>query len=236
MKCTICDGEFPEGKHHPDCYSLDPDWDLKQMKKTFYVVKIQSWYRGNAYRRKICITEGISVSMLKEMLVNYRSYVDMSAYISAQSMLKHKNIRKLNFPSEISENLVLFAINKKYRYIKCAWDIKKGDLMINLYYTTYTIEVKAFSSSGPSSFGPTETWDRIYFIDCHNNHSSMFKIYEIRLSNASEIWKNIKVNKTETYYDQCKKKRRPRICFSDLIKQIPSSKYSVIFDGHIDQL
>ena len=32
MKCTICDGEFPEGKHHPYCYSLDPDWDLKQMK------------------------------------------------------------------------------------------------------------------------------------------------------------------------------------------------------------
>jgi DNA (cytosine-5)-methyltransferase 1 len=32
MKCTICDGEFPEGKHHPiQCYSLDPDWDLWKM-------------------------------------------------------------------------------------------------------------------------------------------------------------------------------------------------------------
>jgi adenine-specific DNA-methyltransferase len=31
MNCTICDGEYPEGKHHPDCYSLDFERDLKQM-------------------------------------------------------------------------------------------------------------------------------------------------------------------------------------------------------------
>jgi hypothetical protein len=36
MKCTICDGEFPEGKHHPDCYSLDFNWDLKQMCPKLY--------------------------------------------------------------------------------------------------------------------------------------------------------------------------------------------------------
>ena len=31
MKCTICDGEFPEGKHHTQCYSLDFNWDLEQI-------------------------------------------------------------------------------------------------------------------------------------------------------------------------------------------------------------
>jgi len=59
-----------------------------------------------------------------------------------------------NFPSHISENIVKFALFKKYN-IMPNWDTKTGDLdLFNL-----KIEVKGFSSTGPSSFGPTEEWD-----------------------------------------------------------------------------
>lgn len=237
-KCDICSGTYPAEKHNfEECYSLDIEWDLKQMDKVEYVIRIQSWYRGNSYRRKINrVSDGLSVSIVKEMLINYKTYVDKSSSISARCGLRYKNIRGLNFPSEISENLVRFAINKKYRCINCVWDIRKGDLTFSLGCITYIIEVKAFSSTGPSSFGPIESWDWIYFIDCRNNHDLLFKIYEIRLANNSKIWKNIKVNKMETYHQQCMEKRRPRICFSSMLKQIPCDKYSVIFDGHISQL
>ena len=56
------------------------------------------------------------------------------------------------------------------------------------------------------------------------------------LSNKSDIWKNIKVNKNETFQDQCDQKRRPRIKFNNLINQISYKYIKIIFDGNIDDL
>ena len=49
-------------------------------------------------------------------------------------------------------------------------------------------------SDGPSSFGPTEAWDIIYFVNCKKFLDKKFKIYEIKLSNKSEIWRNIRIS------------------------------------------
>lgn len=63
-----------------------------------------------------------------------------------------------------------------------------------------------------------------------------FKVYEIKLSNENNLWKNIKVNATQTYADQCSQGRRPRITFTELVKQIPAKYINIIFYDHIDNL
>jgi hypothetical protein len=59
------------------------------------------------------------------------------------------------------------------------------------------IEIKGFMSDGPCSFGPEERWDWIYFVDCKNCLEKQFSVYEIKLSNKSDKWRNIIVSGTE---------------------------------------
>jgi hypothetical protein len=60
----------------------------------------------------------------------------------------------------------------------------------------------------------------------------MFILYKVNLKKSSEEWNNIKVNKTQTFKDQCVQGRRPRITWKELHKQIEN--YSkIIFNGNI---
>ena len=68
-------------------------------------------------------------------------------------------------------------------------------------------------------------------------HSKKYKIYEIKLSNISETWRNMKkLIKNQTYQDQCLQNRRPRSTFKNILNQIGSINYSLVFDGHITEL
>lgn len=150
--------------------------------------------------------------------------------------LKNKKIRISNFPSHISENIVKFAIKKKYG-IFASWDITPGDIIINSDNQYLNIEVKGSInlSNGPCSFGHSEKWDIIYFLDGVDIIDKKFKIYEIKLSNDSPLWKLIKINKTQTFYDQCLQKRRPRIRFEEIKTQL-GDLCQLFFDGHISEL
>jgi hypothetical protein len=75
------------------------------------------------------------------------------------------------------------------------WNTNGGDLE----YDGLRFEVKGFISDGPCSFGPTEHWDTIYFLDARSIKTRQIKIYEILLSNTDPLWSNIKINKKETY-------------------------------------
>ena len=192
-------------------------------------VIIQSWYRRIRLRfLKDDFTKKILIKTIKK-------YNDIFSYCEdLNKVLKNKKMRKPNYPSEITENIVKFSIKKYYGIMPC-WDTKKGDLSL----FDMQLEVKGsinLKNGGPTSFGPTENWKRIYFVDCKDHHKSNFIVYEIKLSNKSDIWKNIKVNKIQTYLDQCKEKRRPRILFNDLVKQIPKEYINIIFDGNINKL
>lgn len=44
----------------------------------------------------------------------------------------------------------------------------------------------------------------------------------------------MKINKNQTYQDQCKEKRRPRITFSQIKQQL--NNIELIFDGHINDI
>ena len=124
-------------------------------------------------------------------------------------------------------NNVKLLIEKEHNYTP-EW-IKGGDLM----YNNDKIEVKTFTSSGPSSFGPKESWKTIYFLDATKFLQNYYICYEVNLQNDDEKWKNIKVNKKQTFHDQCAQKRRPRISFSKILPQLDKSDVKKIYDGNI---
>ena len=152
-----------------------------------------------------------------------------------KTLTKKKKIRNENFPSHLSENIVKVCLNKLV-YLdsdkKVSWNTEVGDLQ----FGTDKLEVKAFSSLGPSSFGPEESWTKIYFLDATNVTQKTFKVYEVNLTNTNDVWQNIKVNAIQTYRDQCLEHRRPRFSFNHLKKQIPSEYIKLLFDGHISEL
>jgi hypothetical protein len=171
----------------------------------------------------------IDIKVLDILLNNY---IDYSSNINnINQKLTNKKIRNINFPSEISENLVRIILKDKYNKLT-SWNIKKGDLTNN----KEKLEVKCFSSNGPSSFGPTEIWDTLYFVNAINYKEKKFKVYEINLSNKNNIWKNLKINNKQTFEDQCKQKRRPRLLFNNIQKQLDKKYINKIFDGYISDL
>jgi len=208
------------------------NYELKKYNKTNIlksIIKIQALFRGYLLRKKLTNKkDSMTLEIIDEILEQYNSKLLFNKKINKK--LSKKKIRNENFPSEISENIVKFSI-LKCRHIMACWDTDAGDLLL----LDKKIEVKGFMSSGPSSFGPTENWHWIYFVDCKDTLKKNFKVYEIKLSNKDEIWKNIKVNKTDTFYKQCCEKRRPRLCFDEIKKQL-GDKCKLIFDGNISDL
>jgi hypothetical protein len=71
-----------------------------------------------------------------------------------------------------------------------------------------------------NSSSPSSEWDIIYFLDARNWLNNKFILWRIPLKRTSNEWKNIKVNKTQTFEDQTKQGRRPRITWETLKPQI----------------
>jgi len=195
-------------------------------------LKIQKiWKNYRNKKQMIKLHDGMTLELLRNCIQHYLNTIAHEKNMNL--LLKLKKIRMSNFPSYISENIVKFTIAKLYKIIP-TWDTKSGDLAI---INGIRIEVKGSLNlnKGPITFGPTEEWDRIYIVDGINMIKNQYKVYEIRLSNKSEKWKNIKINKKQTYYDQCIQKRRPRIIFKELKCQL-SDDCRLIFDGILDDL
>ena len=154
------------------------------------IIKIQSLYRGYCIRKyNKSIKDTFNSDLIVQLLSNYKNY--SKSIDICNTILVNKKIRKPNFPSEISENMVKYAFYKKYKIFP-TWDTDKGDLQLKIHNTCLLqLEVKGFMSNGPVSFGPSENWDYIYFVDARNFYNDFYNIYEIKLSNTSTIWKNI---------------------------------------------
>jgi len=197
-------------------------------------IKIQSTYRGYCIRKYLSLIEdGMSYEIMMNELERYNN--NLVQVRDLNTRLSKKKIRHENFPSHISENIAKFAIFKKYK-IMPSWDTDKGDIIINKSDLFMQFEIKAFMSSGPSSFGPTENWDWLYFVDATETLHLNFKIYEIKLSNKSQTFRSIRLNKKETYGEIADSGRRPRGCFETIFKKQLGDKCKLIFDGHISEL
>jgi hypothetical protein len=193
------------------------------------IIKIQSLFRGYLTRKKLQREkDGMTMGILLKMLKKYNSKIIFNKKINVQ--LTRKKIRNENFPCEISENIVKFYIFK-YRKIMGNWDTKCGDLEV----LNKKIEIKGFMSTGPSSFGPSEKWDLLYFVDCRKTLDGIFKIYEIKLSNDNAIWQNIKISKKQTFGEMCLQGKRHRLVFKSIQKQL-QRHCKCVFSDHINKL
>jgi len=111
----------------------------------------------------------------------------------------------------------------------------------NKYF--YQLEVKAFISDGPSTFGPTEPWDKLYFVDCRNYLKKEFCVWEIDCKNTDKEWIDMPVSRAETFGDQAIAKRRPRLPFEHgkinvkkYFEEKAPDKISLLWEGNLESL
>jgi len=128
-------------------------------------------------------------------------------------------------PEDISENLIKFTIHK-LGDTTSSWRCK-GDLVSKKEGVQ---ECKAFTSDGPLSYSPSSDWDVIYFLDARLWLQNIFVLYKIKLKKSSEEWGSIKVSKTQTFSDQAKQGRRPRIGWKLLYPQL-SNHIEKVYEG-----
>lgn len=128
----------------------------------------------------------------------------------------HKDIRRPNFPEDISENIVRLSYFKDSKWKSGV----SGDLVCDNFGK---IEVKCVNSTGPISFGPTEKWDILCIVDARLFIENIFTIHKINIKNDDF---HIQVSKKQSYKDQVLQKRRPRICLKNLLVQIKDEDIS----------
>lgn len=130
-------------------------------------------------------------------------------------------------PEDISENIVKFILRNKCNDKTSSWNCKSGDLFSEKEGKQ---ECKCFTSDGPLSFTPSTEWNVIYFLDARHWLEDKFILYRINLKRTSVEWKNIRMNKNETFENQCDQGRRPRLSWDLLYPQI-SSNCVKIYEG-----
>tara|TARA_Y100001973_G_C5169730_1_gene318295 strand:+ start:129 stop:725 length:597 start_codon:yes stop_codon:yes gene_type:complete len=192
------------------------------------ITTIQKIWRGYRCRKElISPKDNMSLDVVIRFIEGYNALLRVQNELNPT--LNDKKIRTINYPSEITENIVKFAIAKKYK-VMGNWDIKPGDLKV----LDKQIEVKGgFIENGPPTFGPREKWDWIYFVDCDKTFDKKFKVYEIKKTNID--FHTLKVNQIQTFGDQCLQGKRPRLVFSSIKEQF-GDDIQLIFDGYINEL
>jgi hypothetical protein len=132
-------------------------------------------------------------------------------------------LRQSNIPEDISENTVKFIVRNHDGDASCKWAKNvglPGDLYSDKYPVNSPPEVKAFMSDGPSSFGPKKKFGVMYFLDARELLADKITLWKLNLTNDSPEWKQLKMNKTQTFEDQCNQGRRPHISWDSIHKQI----------------
>jgi hypothetical protein len=162
-----------------------------------------------------------------QILHAYQTYTSFLKFKNL-TYSKYKKIRMPNFPSEVSEHIVKLILEKRHN-LPIIWKPKTGDLADS---QGRKLEVKCFSSEGPSSFGPTTQWHRLYFLDATRATDLHFKCYEINL-NRNEFASIVKINETQTYQMQCDQGMRPHLTFAKLAPQLGDEQLKLIFDGEL---
>jgi len=147
------------------------------------------------------------------------------------------NIRNQNPPEDITENIAKFIIHNYDNDPSCKWSKGiglKGDLFSSKYPESPP-EVKAFTSVGPSQFGPKKVFGVLYFLDLRKWIEDQIVLWRVNLTNKSPEIKGIKINKTQTHEEQCAEGRRPRISWDKLYPQI-SDHCEKIFEGTFEDI
>ena len=139
-----------------------------------------------------------NASLLHSAYWNYRNIVSKVPWAK----------RAPNIPSELTEAIVCLCTGSELI------DVGHGDILLP---TGLIGEVKGTGSSDDdlSSFSPSSQFDELFFVHLDAANQNVYHVYELGLNRKSIS--TIKVNKTATFADHCKGKRRPRF---SIIKQI----------------
>jgi hypothetical protein len=168
----------------------------------------------------------MSLHMLKELYDSHLSYVKKIEEICQKYQYPESEVRKPNMPEYLTENMIrLIIINYLHDETCCKGDV--GDLFSEKEGIQ---ECKTFSSDGPISFGPTEKWDVIYFLDARDWLNDHYVLYQLKEKNDSPQFQQIAISKTETFGDQCRQQRRPRIAWNSLYPQI-KDRVEIVYQG-----
>jgi len=174
--------------------------------------------------------DSLTLEQVHELLDIHLEYVKKLENFKNKTKCK---LRYPNFPECISENLVKEYINFKEKRI-CNCSQTGGDLEVyeknKKENIIKKIEVKCFTSNGPTSFGPTEKWDEIYFLDAVNFRNKNFKLYKLKLANNSSTFESMKINSTKDYKTVCGEGKRPRINFKYLYEQLEKD-IELVYEG-----
>lgn len=167
--------------------------------------------------------------LLKDQYNIHKSYVNGRIDTTKKIGI---SVRLPCIPEDISENIIKFVIHNHLDDKTSRWDCKKGDLLSTKEGIQ---ECKCFTSDGPLSFTPSSEWDVIYFLDARSWLTDLFILYRIPLKRSSPEWKSIRVNKSQTFEDQSKQGRRPRITWESLYPQI-NAYCSKVYEGSFDNI
>jgi hypothetical protein len=135
---------------------------------------------------------------------------------TARFGLKH---RREGMSAELSENIIKYAIRSRGD-ATCTWACEVGDLYSDVEKVQ---ECKSFTSTGPTSFGPHQKWDVIYFLDARGALEDKLVIWRIGLPSVHEFWTTLPVNKTQTKADQAGEDRRPRQQWSVIQERVTAT-------------
>jgi len=149
-------------------------------------------------------------------------------------------IRLPNFPEDVSENMAKFIIHfhvgdTTSKWTKCIR--KKGEnLPGDLRSEVESIqEVKAFTSAGPTTFGPKTVWNVIYFLDARDWLSDKYILWRCSIPKPSDKWKSLDLSKKETEEAKTGKGNRPHIKWTSLYPQIKDYT-TKIFEGSLEDI
>jgi hypothetical protein len=171
---------------------------------------------------------------------NYTKEVLMEQYYLHKNYVKNRiettkklgvKVRLPSIPEDISENIIKFILHSKLNDISSRWNCS-GDLISEKEGKQ---ECKCFTSDGPASFTPSSEWNIIYFLDARDWLNDKFVLFRIPLKRSSDEWKNIKVNKNQTFEDQCKQGRRPRLTWDALEIQL-NIFCEKVYEGKFDEI
>ena len=129
-----------------------------------------------------------------------------NAWLELKNGLKEFESRAPNLPEGISEGAFSLEFN-----CPRVLEVKGTSGSFDCYdpETYERIQIKATTIKYDlTSFGPDSVWDVIYLLDFYRDgkFDGKFDVYKI----PNDLIYNYKINKTQTFRDQQKQKRRPR--------------------------
>ena len=242
VKCSFCFKLF-DLKQDYKCHKLEcqnnNNFDIEKINNSFILLQLNDNKLNDEKLNdeKLNDEKVDDIKLIKNLILNDKYDIEIlrkrfkifkKSYLNDTELINNGiPIRHQNTPEDITENITKFIIRKYEKDNTCIWckGIEKkycltGDLFSNKNNIKLSIEVKSFTSDGPSQFGPNKKFDVLYFLDLRNWINDEIILWKVNLNDNSDEFKNIKVNKNQTLQEQLNEGRRARIKWISLYPQI----------------